>query len=89
MEIVKLTSKGQLVIPQEIREELKLHEGDRILLFRENGTMVLRPLKLVSKEVEEEMIEMKLAAQGWKEIEEGKYKEYKNVDEFLESLWKW
>ena len=44
MAIGTLTSKGQITIPHDIREELRLREGQR-LEFRVDGTrLVLEPL---------------------------------------------
>lgn len=37
MELAKLTSKGQVTIPIEIREKLGLQKGDKILFVEENG----------------------------------------------------
>lgn len=89
IEIVRITSKGQLVIPQEIRQELKLHEGDRLMLFKENSTVVLRPVKLMSKNVDEELHELKLSEEGWADIEAGRYAKYRNTEDFLKDLAKW
>lgn len=41
---VKLSTKGQIVIPQEIREKLQVRPGDRlVLLFRDGETVLLTP----------------------------------------------
>jgi AbrB family looped-hinge helix DNA binding protein len=37
MEMAKITSKGQITIPQEIREKMDLKKGDKIIFFEENG----------------------------------------------------
>jgi AbrB family looped-hinge helix DNA binding protein len=37
MEMAKITSKGQITIPQEIRERMDLKKGDKIIFFEENG----------------------------------------------------
>jgi AbrB family looped-hinge helix DNA binding protein len=37
MEIAKVTSKGQITIPQEIREKMSLRKGDKVIFFEENG----------------------------------------------------
>lgn len=40
----KLSSKGQVVIPKEVREFLDIHSGDRIdFVVREHGEVVIRP----------------------------------------------
>lgn len=42
---VKLTSEGQITIPTEIREQLKLQSGDELLLILEGNDVKLRVLK--------------------------------------------
>ena len=37
MEIAKVTSKGQITIPRDIRARMDLKKGDKILIFEENG----------------------------------------------------
>jgi AbrB family looped-hinge helix DNA binding protein len=37
MEVAKVTSKGQITIPRDIRAKLDLKKGDKILFFEENG----------------------------------------------------
>ena len=40
----KLTSKGQVTIPKEVREALQIDAGDRVQFFiREDGIVELRP----------------------------------------------
>ncbi|MDP2872574.1 MAG: AbrB/MazE/SpoVT family DNA-binding domain-containing protein, partial [Bacillota bacterium] len=43
--IVKLSAKGQLVIPSEIREKYDLRKGDRFQVREEAGAIVLQPLE--------------------------------------------
>jgi AbrB family looped-hinge helix DNA binding protein len=37
MEIAKVASKGQITIPQDIRQKMDLKAGDKIIFFEENG----------------------------------------------------
>jgi len=39
MELAKVTSKGQITIPQEIRKKLKLKEGDKVFFVEDNGSV--------------------------------------------------
>ena len=38
----KVTSKGQITIPKEVREDLGLRTGDEVEFIRENGAVRLR-----------------------------------------------
>lgn len=39
----KVTSKGQITIPQEVRQEMGVRAGDRVLFFIEgDGSVVIR-----------------------------------------------
>lgn len=49
MEIVRLSSKGQIVIPAKIRKELGLSKGDKLLLERRGDTIILRPVVKLSR----------------------------------------
>ncbi|MFA4647788.1 AbrB/MazE/SpoVT family DNA-binding domain-containing protein [Pyrococcus kukulkanii] len=49
MEVVKLSSKGQIVIPAKIRKELKLSKGDKLLIEREGDAIILRPVVKLSR----------------------------------------
>ena len=37
MEIAKVTSKGQITIPKDVREQLGLRPGDHVEFVRDNG----------------------------------------------------
>jgi len=41
MDIAKLTSKGQLTIPRDIREKLRLKQGDKVLFMEDDGRIYL------------------------------------------------
>jgi AbrB family looped-hinge helix DNA binding protein len=41
-ELLKLSSKGQVVIPKSVRERLDLKEGDRLVAFARRDLIVMR-----------------------------------------------
>ena len=49
MDITKMTSKGQVVIPQEIREKEGLKEGEKLLVFDIDGTIILKRVSGLEK----------------------------------------
>lgn len=86
--IAKMTSKGQLVIPQEIRKEMKLREGTRFIAIEARGQILLRPATKFMAGLKEDLLELKLAEEGWKAYERGEYKSY-SKKKFLKELAKW
>lgn len=48
MEIAKLTSKGQITIPIEIRKKLDIKEGDKVLFVEKNGDIVIMNSTMVA-----------------------------------------
>ena len=48
MEITSLSSRGQVVIPQGIRDHLHLQEGEKFIVFGEDDTIVLKKLEVPS-----------------------------------------
>lgn len=40
MELAKLTSKGQITIPLQIRKKLKLKNGDKVFFSEEDGRII-------------------------------------------------
>ena len=49
MEVVKLSSKGQIIIPSKIRKRLSLKEGDSLAIFEEKNAIYLQPLVNISE----------------------------------------
>ncbi len=53
MELAKITSKGQITIPIQIRKMLNLKDGDKVVFVEENGRVVMEnPTKLAIKEAQ-------------------------------------
>lgn len=69
MEITKLSSKGQIVIPKKIREALKIDEGSVLMVEKVNDMMVVKKMEETSLE---EQIKKSL-----EDIKHGRIKEWK------------
>lgn len=50
MATVTVSSRGQIVLPKRIRDELSIHEGDRVEVRREGNRIVLDPAARHAKE---------------------------------------
>ncbi len=48
IEITSVSSRGQVVIPQSIRDRLKIHEGEKFVVIGEDSTIILKKLEMPS-----------------------------------------
>lgn len=49
VEAVTVTSKGQVTIPSRLRRELKIVEGEKLLVIREGDAIKMIPIPKLSK----------------------------------------
>jgi len=49
MKVKKLSSKGQIVLPAELREEFHLSKGDKLLVEKRDDEIVLKPISSLNK----------------------------------------
>ncbi|HYY16000.1 MAG TPA: AbrB/MazE/SpoVT family DNA-binding domain-containing protein [Gammaproteobacteria bacterium] len=73
MPISKLGQRRQVVIPKEICEALGLHEGDFLEVTRQQGTIILKPKKLVDADELLTPEEEKLVRTGEAALKQGKH----------------
>ncbi|MCG8500114.1 MAG: AbrB/MazE/SpoVT family DNA-binding domain-containing protein [Firmicutes bacterium] len=56
MDVAKISSKGQITIPVEIRKKLGLKEGDKVVFVEQNNNVILlNSNQLAFKEFQKEM----------------------------------
>ncbi|HLD06623.1 MAG TPA: AbrB/MazE/SpoVT family DNA-binding domain-containing protein [Candidatus Nanoarchaeia archaeon] len=48
LEVTSLSSRGQVVIPQGVRERLHLHSGEKFVVIGEDDTVILKKLEAPS-----------------------------------------
>lgn len=48
LEITSMSSRGQVVIPLDIREHLRLKEGEKFVVVGEDDTVVLKKIEMPS-----------------------------------------
>jgi len=52
----KMSSRGQIVIPEEIRDSLHLKEGDQFVVFGKGDTVILKSITPPSMDQFEEIL---------------------------------
>jgi AbrB family looped-hinge helix DNA binding protein len=84
--ITKMSSKGQIVIPQEMRAAFK--EGDKIVIIQNGDHIIMKKADKFSKQLEEDLIFAKRTEVAWKRYEQGKFKKME-FDDFIKEVKKW
>ena len=70
MELAKLTSKGQITIPQEIRKKLNLKQGDKVVFFEEDGKIYFQNSSMVALSIIQGEMKGKASEAGFKNPED-------------------
>ena len=84
--ITKISSKGQVVIPAEMRKNL--HEGDKLLIIQNNDQLIMKKASKLDKNLKEDMEFAKRTEEAWKSYNKGEFKSMDSKD-FLKALEKW
>lgn len=84
--ITKLSTKGQVVIPQSMRTDLK--PGDDFLLVKEKGSFVLKKMSDVSKYVQDDIKFSECIDRAWKQYDSGQFISM-SEEEFDKELDEW
>jgi AbrB family looped-hinge helix DNA binding protein len=86
IETTKISSKGQIVIPSNMRQNLK--EGDTLLIIKDDNTILLKKANDLNEKFREDLEFAKRTEEAYKRHEKGEFKSMP-ADKFLEELEKW
>ena len=86
IEITTMSSKGQIVIPKDMRQGFKT--GEKFVMIRSGKQLILKKTKDFDKNIEEDLEFARRTEEAWKEYDEGKF-ESVNADEFKKRLKSW
>ncbi|MCK4492373.1 MAG: AbrB/MazE/SpoVT family DNA-binding domain-containing protein [Candidatus Altiarchaeales archaeon] len=84
--VTKLSSKGQIVIPQDMRKDFSV--GDKFVIIKKGHQFILKPVNEVGKNFLEDLDFAKKTLEALKRYEKGEFREMEGV-EFLAELEKW
>ncbi len=84
--ITRMSSKGQIVIPQGMR--LGISEGERILIIQGENSLILKRATKMDEQFQEDLEFARRTEEAWKRIEAG---EFISVDSenLFEEMDKW
>lgn len=84
--ITKISSKGQVVIPQEMRDKLK--EGDKLVVIKNDGRIILKKMEDFNKNLQEDLEFAKRTEEAWKRYDRGEFISI-DAEDFLKEIKKW
>lgn len=84
--IIKISSKGQVVIPQEMRKGIK--EGEKLIIIKNGNQLIMKKASDLGKSIEEDLMFAKRTEEAFKRYEKGHFKEM-DFDDFLKEVKRW
>ena len=84
--ITKMSSKGQIVIPQEMRKGM--HEGDSLVIIKNDNQIILKKMGDFDKNLKEDLEFARRTEEAWKRYDQGEFVSM-DAKDFLKELKKW
>jgi len=84
--ITKISSKGQVVIPQEMRKHLQ--EGDKLVVIKNKDQIILKKAEDFSKNIEDDLEFARRTEEAYKRIEAGEFIKI-DGENIREEMMKW
>lgn len=84
--ITRLSSKGQVVIPFELRKDMK--EGDKLLVIRNGDKIIIKKATSFDKQLKEDLDFAKRTEEAYKRHERGEFMEM-DFDDFVKEMKRW
>ena len=84
--ITKMSSKGQVVIPSELREDI--HEGEKLIVIKDGNRLIIKKVEDLDNNLKEDLIFAKRTEEAWRKYERGEFTS-SNKEDFLKELKKW
>jgi AbrB family looped-hinge helix DNA binding protein len=81
--ITKMSSKGQIVIPAEMRKDVK--EGEKLVIIKNKDQLILKKASEMETKFLDDLEFARRTEEAWKRYDKGEFKEM-NFDEFIEEL---
>jgi AbrB family looped-hinge helix DNA binding protein len=86
MDIIKMSSKGQIVIPARMRENL--NEGEEFVILMDEDRFILKKAEKLSEKMREDLEFARRTEEAYQRIENGEGIEM-DFDDFIEEMKKW
>ena len=69
-DIIKMSSKGQIVVPKNMRTGIK--EGDRLIIIKDGNKFIIRDANNLDEKFKEDLEFARRTEEAWERIKKGK-----------------
>ncbi len=83
VDITRMSSKGQIVIPHEMRKEF--HDGEKFVVIKAGKQIILKAIADFDENIEEELEFARRTEEAWKSYDRGEFRSIP-VNDFLKEL---
>ncbi|MDP7141475.1 MAG: AbrB/MazE/SpoVT family DNA-binding domain-containing protein [Candidatus Woesearchaeota archaeon] len=84
--ITKMSSKGQVVIPAEMREDIQ--EGEKLIIIQNNGQLIMKKANKLEEDLKDDLEFARRTEEAFRRIEKGEGIKM-DFDEFIDEMKKW
>ena len=81
--IAKVSTKGQIVIPTSLRDNVET--GDEFLMIKDEGRFILKSMKSLASNLRYDLAFAEEVEKAWQEYDQGKFIK-KSKEDFLKEL---
>ena len=85
--ITKLSSKGQVVIPREMRKGI--HTGEKFVIIKNDKQFILKSVKDFDENIEEDLEFARRTEEAWERYDQGEFTGPFTVEEFKKRMKSW
>ncbi|MBS3119542.1 AbrB/MazE/SpoVT family DNA-binding domain-containing protein [Candidatus Woesearchaeota archaeon] len=84
--LTKMSAKGQIVIPQDMRKDFRV--GDKLLVIKNGDQLILKKASQFSKRLENDLEFARRTEDAYRRYEKGEFTEMSH-EEFMKEIRKW
>jgi len=84
--ITKMSSKGQVVIPAEMRINIGI--GEKMIIIQNDNQLIMKKASELDKSLKDDLMFAKRTEEAWKRYDKGEFTS-SSAKDFLKELEKW
>lgn len=84
--ITKMSTKGQIVVPNDLRKDFKV--GEKLIVIKEDDILIIKKASKLDKQMAEDIEFARRTEEAWKRYDKGEFISM-DFDDFIKEMKKW